>query len=56
MNEFWGDTMKKELLVPAGDMDCLRQAVFHGADAVYLASKNFGARKLATKFTNEEIV
>ena len=42
--------------MPAGDMDCLRQAVFHGADAVYLACKNFGARKFATNFTNEEIV
>ena len=47
---------KKELLIPAGDMECLRQAVFHGADAVYLACKNFGARKFATNFTNEEIV
>ena len=47
---------KKELLVPAGDMECLRQAVYHGADAVYLACKNFGARKFATNFTNDEIV
>ena len=37
-------------------MNCLRQAVFHGADAVYLACKNFGARKFATNFTNDEIV
>ena len=57
MNEFWGECMRKhELLVPAGNMECLRQAVFHGADAVYLACKNFGARKFATNFTNEEIV
>lgn len=57
MNELWGDFMKEhELLVPAGDMDCLRQAVYHGADAVYLACKNFGARKFATNFTNDEIV
>jgi len=47
---------KHELLVPAGDMECLRQAVFHGADAVYLACKNFGARKFASNFTNEEII
>ncbi|MBR3211112.1 MAG: U32 family peptidase [Bacilli bacterium] len=47
---------KHELLIPAGDMDCLRQAVYHGADAVYLACKNFGARKFAPNFTNEEIV
>ena len=47
---------KKELLAPVGDMECLRQAVFNGCDAVYLASKSFGARKFATNFTNEEIV
>ncbi len=47
---------KHELLVPAGDMDCLYQAVFHGADAVYLACQNFGARKFAKNFTNEEII
>lgn len=45
-----------ELLAPAGDMDCLRQAVFNGCDAVYIACKNFGARKFATNFTNEELV
>lgn len=57
MNELWGEFMKKhELLVPAGDMECLKQAVYHGADAVYLACKNFGARKFASNFTNEEIV
>lgn len=47
---------KHELLVPAGDMDCLRQAVFNGCDAVYVACKNFGARKFATNFTNEELI
>ena len=47
---------KHELLVPVGNMDCLKQAVFNGCDAVYLACKNFGARKFATNFTNEEIV
>ena len=46
---------KKELLVPAGNMECLRQAVFNGCDAVYLACKNFGARKFAINFTDEEI-
>lgn len=48
--------MKHELLAPAGNMDCLRQAVFNGADAVYLAGKNFGARKFAANFTEEEII
>ena len=47
---------KHELLVPVGDMSCLRQAVFNGCDAVYLACKNYGARKFATNFDNDEIV
>ena len=47
---------KHELLVPVGSMDCLKQAVFNGCDAVYLACKNYGARKFATNFDNEEIV
>lgn len=47
---------KHELLVPAGNMDCLRQAVMNGCDAVYLACKNFGARKFANNFDQEEIV
>ena len=47
---------KHELLVPAGNMDCLYQAVHNGCDAVYLACKNFGARKFAANFTNEEVV
>ena len=48
--------MKHELLAPAGNMECLKQAVFNGADAVYLAGKTFGARKFAQNFTNEELV
>ena len=53
----WGDSMKKhELLVPAGNMDCLKQAVYNGADAVYLACKSFGARKFANNFDNDEII
>ena len=47
---------KHELLVPAGNMDCLKQAIYNGCDAVYLACKNFGARKFANNFDNEEII
>ena len=47
---------KHELLVPVGNMDCLKQAVFNGCDAVYLACKNYGARKFATNFDNDEII
>lgn len=57
MSEFWRKTMKKpELLVPAGNMECLKQAVLNGCDAVYLACKSFGARKFAMNFTNDEII
>jgi len=56
MYDFWGDNVKHELLSPAGDMECLRQAVFNGADAVYVSAHNFGARKFAKNFTNEELL
>lgn len=48
--------MKKiELLAPVGNMEMLYQAVHHGADAVYLGGKDFGARKYSENFTNEEL-
>lgn len=47
--------MKKELLAPAGNMECLKAAIHNGADAVYLAGKLFGARKYAANFSNEEL-
>ena len=48
--------MKHELLVPAGDMECLYQAVYNGADAVYVSGISFGARKFAKNFTKEELL
>ena len=49
--------MKKiELLSPAGDMETLKYAIHNGADAVYIGGKNFGARKFARNFTNEELI
>ena len=47
--------MKHELLAPAGDLDCLKQAIANGADAVYCGCENFGARKFAKNFTKEEM-
>ena len=35
---------KVELLAPAGDFACFRAAVNAGADAVYLAGGQYGAR------------
>ena len=45
----------KELLSPAGNMECLKAAVNNGADAVYLGGKTFGARAYAGNFSNEEL-
>ena len=43
--------MKKyplELLSPARDKETARQAILHGADAVYIGASGFGARKSAS--------
>lgn len=48
--------VKHELLAPAGNMECLKQAIFNGADAVYVGCKNFGARKFASNFSNDEMI
>lgn len=47
--------MKKELLSPVGNRECLYAAIHNGADAVYLGGKIFGARKFAGNFTQEEL-
>ena len=39
-----------ELLLPAGDKESLRAAVANGADAVYLGTESFNARRFATNF------
>ena len=42
--------MKKiELLLPAGNEECLQAAVENGADAVYLGGSRFNARRRANK-------
>ncbi len=48
--------MKKELLIPVGNYETLKYAIKNGADAVYLAGQNFGARKNAKNFTNDELI
>ena len=45
----------KELLSPAGNIECLKAAINNGADACYLGGKSFGARAFAGNFTNEEL-
>lgn len=46
---------KVELLAPAGNMECLKTALYFGADAVYLAGKRYGLRAFAANFTQEEL-
>ena len=46
---------KPELLAPAGDLEKLKMAVLYGADAVYLAGREFGMRAFAGNFTPEEL-
>ena len=44
-----------ELLAPAGNFDALKAAVNAGADAIYLAGENFGARAYAQNFSRENL-
>ena len=47
---------KPELLAPAGDMEKLKMAFLYGADAAYLAGKNFGMRAQSGNFDEKELV
>ncbi len=47
---------KFEVLAPVGSMEMLHAAVQNRADAVYLAGSDFGARKYADNFSNEELI
>jgi putative protease len=44
-----------EILAPVGNFENLKAAVLAGANAVYLAGKEFGARSFAKNFTKEEL-
>lgn len=44
-----------ELLVPAGDFDCVRAGVQNGADCIYLGANIFSARANAKNFSLEEL-
>lgn len=46
---------KVELLLPAGNIECLRAAVHNGADAVYLGLSRFNARQSADNFNEKNI-
>ncbi|MEK6809858.1 MAG: peptidase U32 family protein, partial [Nanoarchaeota archaeon] len=46
---------KLKLNSPVGDWDCLKAAVYNGANSVYLGIKFFNARRLAKNFSLEEL-
>lgn len=48
--------IKVELLSPVGSPDALPGVIKAGADAVYLSGEKYGARALATNFTDEELI
>ena len=48
--------MQPELLSPAGDYERLIMAVRYGADAVYLAGREFGMRAAAANFDNDMLL
>ena len=47
--------MTPEVLSPAGDLECLKTALLYGADAVYLARREFGMRSAPKNFSYEEL-
>ena len=49
------ESNKIELLLPAGNWDCLKAAVENGADAVYLGIDKFNARRRASNFELSKI-
>ena len=46
---------KVELLSPAGDRERLEMAIFYGADAVYLAGRQFGMRSSVVNFSDADL-
>ena len=47
--------IKPELLSPAGDLERLRMALLYGADAIYLAGRQYGMRSSAVSFSDEDL-
>jgi len=47
--------IRPELLAPAGNFEKLEIAVHYGADAVYLAGKDFSLRNFSGNFTDSEL-
>ena len=50
------NTKKVELLAPAGNAEAFYGAIHAGADAVYLAGNQYGARAYADNFSEEDLL
>jgi len=50
------ESRRAELLSPAGDWSKLKSAVLYGADAVYLAGRQFGMRAASSNFDGDELI
>lgn len=50
------ETVKTELLAPAGDFEKLKTALHFGADAVYVGGSEFSLRANAKNFTEEQLI
>jgi len=48
--------IRPELLAPAGNFEKLEIAIHYGADAVYLAGKDFSLRNFSGNFTDSELI
>lgn len=51
-----GNTIKAEVLAPAGDFNTFKAVINAGADAVYCGGNMFGARAYAGNFSEEELL
>ncbi len=51
-----GNLCRPELLAPAGNFEKLEIAIHYGADAVYLAGKDFSLRNFSGNFSDQELV
>ena len=48
-----GKVRELELLAPASNVEIAREAILHGADAVYIGASSHGARKSASNSVEE---
>ncbi len=46
---------RPELLIPANSLEVFKEAVYYGADAIYIGGEVFGLRAKAKNFTSEEM-